>query len=377
VSPAGRVLLWLGVAAFLASTLFAAIASGEPTGILGFAGFPIVGAIILSSQPRNGLGWVLYAIGLMWVLSAPVSNLPVMSVVEPPVEAVGVALGWPGWGAIPLIGLLFPTGRIENRAGRILAGLLIGYVALATVMSVVAPGPLGITQRPNPLGVDALDTVADIVLGPVGSVFFVSVIVGIIVDLAIRWRRSVGTARLQYRWLVFSLAVVVIVVAISGLLNQVYRGEEWVLYVSMVLGAVTNLIPISIGIAITRHGLYEIGRVVSRTVAFAVVTLVVVGVYAGVVTSVSLLLPQQSTIAVAVATLIAAAVFLPVLRRVQRAVERRFDRERYDAQKVVEEFGGHLRTAVDPDATAPDLVAAVERTLQPRSVGVWARGGAR
>jgi len=107
------------------------------------------------------------------------------------------------------------------------------------------------------------------------------------------------------------------------------------------------------------------------------VTASVIGTYALVVTSISRLLPVSSALAVATATLTAAAVFRPVLRRVQEAVDRRFNRERYDAQRVVDAFGARLRGETDPDAAAADLVAAVGRALQPAAVGLWVRGGAR
>lgn len=372
-----RLLLWLGVAAFFVTAIFTAIVTGDLTAILGFPMFPIVGAIILSSRPGNAVGWVLYAIGLAWVLTGPLSAGIVTTTLPPWVEAVVVPLlSWFGWGLIPLIGAVFPTGRIETRLGRLSSLALVVFLGIATLATMVSPTN-STSGRPNPLSVPALYGAVEVILGPVGILFFLLGVVGIVVDLALRWRRSTGARRLQYRWLVFGLTVAIATVAASGLLHLLFPDDAWVNLVTPVLLVVVNLIPISIGIAVTRHGLYEIGSVVSRTVAFAIVTVVVVGVYAGVVTSVSLLLPEQSTIAVAAATLIAAAVFLPVLRRVQRAVERRFDRERYDAQEVVEQFGGRLRTAVDPDATAPDLVAAVERTLQPRSVGVWTTGGSR
>jgi len=372
-----RLLLWLGVAAFFVTATFTAIATGDLTAILGFPMFPIVGAIILSSRPGNAVGWILYAIGLAWVLTGPLSAGIVSTSLPPWVEAVVVPLlSWFGWGLIPLIGTVFPTGRIETRLGRLSSLALVVFLGIATLATMVSPTN-STSGRPNPLSVPVLYGAAEVFLGPVGILFFLLGVVGIVVDLALRWRRSTGARRLQYRWLVFGLTVAIVTVAVSGLLHLLFPDDAWVDQVTPVFMVVVNLIPISIGIAVTRHGLYEIGSVVSRTVAFAVVTVVVVAVYAGVVTSVSLLLPEQSTIAVAAATLIAAAVFLPVLRQVQRAVERRFDRERYDAQKVVDEFGGRLRTSVDPDATAPDLVAAVERTLQPRSVGVWTTGGTR
>jgi hypothetical protein len=132
-----------------------------------------------------------------------------------------------------------------------------------------------------------------------------------------------------------------------------------------------SLIPIAIAVAVLRYGLYGIDRIISRTVSYAIVTIVIVGVYVGFVLGIGALLPQANSVGVAIAALAAAAVFLPLLRVVQRRLDRRFDRQRYDAEQVVEAFGARLRNAVDPEATVPDLVSAVERALQPTSLGVW------
>jgi hypothetical protein len=176
---------------------------------------------------------------------------------------------------------------------------------------------------------------------------------------------------------VFGLVGVIAVGTVAAIALDVAPGPLANVLNDVVATVALNLIPISIGIAITRHGLYEIDRIVSRTVAYAAVTLLVVGVYAAVVTSATVLAPGLPSAGVAVATLAAAALFLPALRAIQRVVDRRFDRERYDAQNVVETFGEHLRTEIDPATTTTSLIAAVDRTLQPTAVGVWASRGHR
>jgi hypothetical protein len=376
---ARRVLLWLGVVLFFVTSVWAALNGyGDSTGLAGFSAFPVVGAIILTSRPGNGVGRLLYAIGVFWTLSALAVNDNVLLAGPSWLEPLLTASGWPGWGAIPLIGVLFPTGRIETRAGRVLTGVVVGYVSLAALATLFeSTRPLMISGRVNVFAWPAAQPVIDVVLGPLGILVFVGAVLGILIDLTMRWRRSSGTTRLQYRWLVWGLSLVVLVVAASGLLNLFFGGEPWVSAVTGSLVVTINLIPISIGVAVTRHGLYEIGRVISRTVSYAVVTLLVVGVYALVVVSLTGLLPSLPSVGVALATLVAAALFLPVLRFVQRWVDRRFDRERYDAVLVVDAFGEHLRTDVTPDSTAGELVQAVEQTLQPASVGLWTVGGNR
>ncbi len=363
-----------------------AIGYGAVTGLLGFSGFPIVGAIILMSRPRNGVGWYLYGVGIVWGLSAALALaggfadtggwVGVDGVATGPAwaEAVQAALGWPAWVLLPVIGLIFPTGRVETRVGRVLFWLLVAFAVVAACADAVRGDPLPVSGRPNPLAVPALSGLSDVVTGPAGVLFFLLVILGVVADLAVRWRRSTGARRLQYRWLVFGLVSTIAIVAVSGALNAAFPGQVWVELFSAIAVVSTNLIPVSIGIAVTRHGLYEIGRVVSRTVSYAIVTALVVGIYVGAVTSTTWLLPGLPALGVAVATLVAAALFLPVLRFVQRRIDRRFDREHFDAQKTVEEFGERLRTGTDPSTSAVDLLDAIERTLQPRTLGIWTTG---
>jgi len=349
------VLIWLGVAVFFAANSWSLLRSGEYTGLVGFAAFPIVGAIILGSRRGNGVGWLLYLLGMVWVFTSLFASDPTLSSRPTLLDYLGIFAGWYGWGCIPLIGLLFPTGRIETVAGRVLAVVLVGYSTLAAAATVLEP--------------------LSPVIGLPGIAVFVGAIIGIVVDLAIRWRRSSGVRRLQYRWLVWALALVVVCVSASGLLNLFLRDQTWVAVVSAVVAVTTNLIPIAIGIAITRHGLYEIGQVVSRTVSYAIVSLLVIGLYALIVTSATSLVPNLPAVGVALATLASAALFLPALRRVQHGIDRRFDRERYDAELVVDNFGERLRSSPDPGTSASDLIEAVETTLQPAAVGLWRSGG--
>ncbi len=348
----GRVALWLGVAAFFAANIWDTFWLGQPTGLVGFAAFPVVGAWILTSRPRNAIGWLLYVIGFIWTISGSLLNPVVLAHLPAAVEAIGLGVSWPAWTFLPLIGAVFPTGRFESRLGRVSAAVVLGFSFLGGVASAMSAS-LGTQQtgRANPLALPAIQPVVDTILGPVGIIVFVAGIVGIIVDVAIRWRRSTDAVRLQYRWLFLGLTLTVVCVASSGLANVFFGDQEWVAVYSGISSLSTNLIPITILIAVTRHGLYSIGRVVSRTVSYAVVTLLAVGVYASIVTSVTLLLPNLPSIGVALATLAAAALFLPVLRWVQRRLDRRFDRERYNAQAVVDGFGEHLRTDVTPDST--------------------------
>lgn len=361
-----RGLIWATVVGFVAVGVFS-LSRGNSDWV-SFAGFPVVGAIILTSRPGHGVGRFLVVVGLYWTLTGWVN--PDLAALPAHLEAVSLTLPWPGWMALPLIGLLFPTGRIETRLGRILVRSLVPFAALCTVIALVDPRPLP-SGRPNPFGLSVAQTAGELLLGPVFFVPFLVVILGVLVDLLVRLKASSGPRRLQYRWLFFGLATAIATVAIAGAVNAYLPGTMLAWAVTALSAVGINLIPVSIAIAITRHGLYEIGRVISRTVSYAVVTAAAIGSYAVVVTAISQLFGGQSSFAVAAATLAAAAVLLPALRLAQRVVDRRFDRERYDAAQVVDAFGTKLRATVEPDRTSDDLVEAVEQTLQPTSVGLW------
>jgi hypothetical protein len=133
------------------------------------------------------------------------------------------------------------------------------------------------------------------------------------------------------------------------------------------------LIPVSIGVAVLRYRLYDIDRIISRTLAYLAVTAVVLAVYAGVIALTTRLLPVTSAFSVAAATLAAAAVFRPALRKVQTAVDHRFNRARFDASRASEEFGAQLRHEVNPYAISADLIGVINRTLQPAAVHLWLR----
>ncbi len=386
MSPRGgavrRTALWSGVVAFFVATGWQAITTGSLTGLLGFSGFAVVGAVVLSPRPGNGVGWHLYGIGLLWTTSSLLTiagGLPgegELAAGASPGAAwvetiISGLLAWPTWVMLPLIGLLFPTGRVETRVGRVMGWQLVIFAVLAGVATSVQSGALPQTGRENPWGVPALDPVGAIITGAPGTFWFVALIIGVIVDLALRWRRATEVSRLQYRWLFFGLTVAILAVACAGVGNALFAGELWVEIWSGMSILAINLIPVSIGIAVTRHGLYEIGRVISRTVSYVIVTLAVVGVYVGVVASVSALVPDLPTVGVAIATLIAAALALPALRAVQRVVDRRFDRERYDAQALVEHYGERLRTGADPESNTRDLLDVVDRALRPTAIALW------
>jgi hypothetical protein len=370
VIAVGHGLLWLGVAAFMAVGILNTVIAGDPTSLISFSGFPIVGALILSAQPRNGIGWLLYGLGLLWTVGG-VLNLVSRAVGSPQLEAISTSTGWLVWGFMPLIGLFFPTGTVRTSFGRVLLGaavVVIGLAATATLLD----DPLA-SGRMNPLAVTGLASFVELYNSVLVYPLFFGVVVGVVIDIAVRWRRAASVERLQYRWLVFALVVVLIDIVAVGILSARLPDDSTWFAVFGILGAVVNLIPVSIYVAISRHGLYDIGRVISRTISYAIILVIVVSLYAGLVVGIGSLVPAGNPIPVAIATLIVASVFLPLLRWLQRGLDRRFDRARYDAQAVVDAFGDRLQTEMDPDTIAPELLTTLDRTFQPASIGMWTR----
>jgi hypothetical protein len=182
---------------------------------------------------------------------------------------------------------------------------------------------------------------------------------------AASWRRSSGERRQQLKWLLAGSAT-----GLIGVMLAVTLGNSSGLWGLVGFLAITAL-PVSMGVAILKYRLYDIDRIISRTLAYAIVTGLLAGVYAGLVLLTTQVRHFQTSVAVAVSTLIAAALFNPLRRRVQRAVDRRFNRARYDADQAVAAFAGRLKDAVDLEAVRDDLASVVHQALEPVNVSLW------
>lgn len=322
----------------------------------------LVGVRIVAHAPRHGVGWLLLTISLALALSAFGGPTTVNLAAELPAWLLHLtAASWfvTGGGLILLL-MVMPTGRLLSPVWRVpLVSLGIGLVVVAAA-GLTAPTmePSGV---PNPWALPAVHGVADPLLRTVSPVFLLIGAVGGVAALTVRYRRAVGADRLQLKWLLFGGALFV--------------GAQ-VTGMAALTGVGFAAVPICCGIAIVRHGLFDIDRVISRTVAYALMTAVLVGMYAlGVVSLRAVLAPlaPDSDVAVAGSTLVVAALFRPVRRHVQALVDRRFHRARYDAQQAAEQFGQRLRDEVDLDQVAAELAVVASRTVAPALVGVWLR----
>ncbi len=332
-----------------------------------------VGWLLAWKRPRHPLGWLLLAVPGLFMLQIPAQLIGDALHTSAPGLAALAYLATDDWTWVPPVGLLFtqiplrfPTGTLPSRRWRWFSWYTIASIVVTSAL--IATRPANVARGiPNPIHLDWTATELLVLTFFVFGALLAPSFVGSIASLFVRYRRADTVERAQLRWVFWAACIPVVLLILNWVLPAAID------FVSSFLLVTYALIPIAIVVAVMRYGLYGIDRIISRTVSYAIVTIVIVAVYIGIVFGISALLPQANTVGVALATLAAAAIFLPLLHRVQGWVDRRFDRQRYDAEQVVEAFGVRLRSAVDPEATVPDLVAAVERTLQPTALGVWSR----
>jgi hypothetical protein len=333
-------------------------------GIVFIGAFATVGALLAWKRPGNPIGWLLSAIGLTFA----VTGFGVFLADLPRMLALVHWLGFLyllGFGLCVFVVLLFPSGHLPSRRWRPVAWA--GGAGVAGWVLGCAFAPTIITSSPttrNPVGAT----------GPAGDIFKLMALGGAgliaasglaaIMSLVFRYRRAGTAERAQLRWLVYAAVVIVVAeiisvpIASTNLQNAISSGA-------------IALVPMAIGIAVLRYRLYDIDRVISRTVAYAIVTGLLVGIYAGLVLLATHVLGLHTPVAVAAATLAAAALFAPVRRRVQQVVDRRFNRVRYDGELMVEEFAAGLKDAVDLETVRAHLTGVVNQALEPAHVSVW------
>jgi hypothetical protein len=346
------------------------LAIGVPMGAVGF--------LVARRQPRNPIGWLLLVVpaGVLASIDAgPYSVLVYRDGHHLPFGAAALLLQsayfFVLFIALPLVLLLFPDGTLPSPRWRWVLWcyltLSIGLVAAAYASVLVAGLRIdatgGVAAIDHPSGPTAWLAYSGAIFLPLAAFWLVFV-----ARLALSWRRASGDRREQLKWLMTGCAAAVAGFIVSNLVPVLDPAGTSV--------GVGLVLPVCLGVAILRYRLYDIDRIISRTLAYAVVTAVLAGLYAGLVLLATQVLDLASQIAVAAATLAAAALFNPLRRRVQHRVDRRFNRARYDADNTVSAFAARLQDATDPDAVRSDLVRTVYGALEPASVSVWIPGGA-
>jgi hypothetical protein len=341
-------------------------------GALGFAGIPVVGALIASRLPGNPYGWLWCATGLASAVAGIGRPL------------VGAA-GWPSWvawvleatGFVSLISLLifvfllFPDGRLPTRRWRWVARAAVLGPVLLMIMVLFIDNP----DRPTEATPWALEGTAGRNLGQAAEVALFSMLGVVLVamsSLVFRFRVAGPVERRQLTWFLYATAVNAVILLLDSLLGVLPP----TLVTATVSAAGFALLPVAVGVAVLKYRLYEIDRIVSRTVSYGLLSAGLVALYLLVVALLRPLLEPltgSSALAVAGSTLAVAAVFHPARHRLQAAVDRRFDRARYDATRAVEAFAARLRDQVDLDEIAAGLRDTVSATVAPGRVAVWLR----
>jgi hypothetical protein len=273
-------------------------------------------------------------------------------------------------GLLPLVILVFPDGRLPSPRWR---WMLRGYLVIAVAYMVVLAQLSVYAVGQHRTQVDAGGQLAlahhsyQVVYAPVTLIFFAMWLLAFGYQI-VSWRRAAGEPRQQRSWLMAGAAAALLSFAAAAALGAGHG--TWRTLSDIAVVGVAAL-PAGMGVAILKYRLYEIDRIISRTLAYAIVTGLLVGVYAGLVLLARQVLPVDSPVAVAGSTLAAAALFTPVRRRVQRVVDRRFNRVRYDADRMVEAFAARLKDAMDLDTVRADLAGAVNQALEPAHLTVW------
>jgi hypothetical protein len=337
-----------------------------------------VGAVLASRRPRHPVGWLLLGFALSLTASGVISSYVTYGLLARPgalPAAHVVARYYPVTGAVALgllslVLLLTPTGSLPSARWRWWAVITAATpVALVFVVPVV-PGRLDpqLLVASSPFSDRALGGVV-LVVTRVALVVTALAVVVAAGSLVLRFRRAQGVERQQLRWvalgaalMVLAVPVVLAPVALESPILVEWAPPVWVV-----------VLPVAVGAAILRYRLYDLDRIISRTVAYGLLTLLLGGGYALVVLGLSQLLERDSPLVVVAATLAVAAVFQPARRRVQAVVDRRFNRRRHDTARLVEGFGIRLRHQVDLDTLTADLLQVVDQTMQPTQTSLWLR----
>jgi len=355
-----------------------------------FAPFGVVGFVVAWRRPRNPLGWCLVGMAIAGSLSGDGSFY---AVADYRLRHGTLPLGWvamlaqPGWAiaiaVIPLALLLFPDGKLAFPRLRWVLWLYLAFgllwigSAYGITLDVIVRHDIRVDPGGNlialgdsassPAWWNVVQNVSLVVVAPITLLLSLA-------GQVVSYRHSSGERRQQLKWLLGGFGV-----GLAGVVLAIGLGSApgWWKVAGHVAILSIFAVPVSMGVAILKYRLYDIDRIISRTLAYAIITGLLVGIYAGLVLLATEVVGLHSSVAVAVSTLAAAALFSPLRRRVQRLVDRRFNRARYDADQTVAAFAAQLKDAVDLDSVRDNLAAVVQTALEPAHVSLWIRADER
>jgi hypothetical protein len=385
--------MWVALAIVIPAGLLVSVMAGDGTALVYFGSYASVGAYLAARRPSSPIGWLLLLTGFGLAMSSVVVQTPLAELTAGALDDIDALRAWmnaSGW-AVAFLGLVglaltFPEGHLPPGRWRQIAQMTIGTSMVLVALICLHP-TINVSAVAGPAGVDVANPYALAPGHPVWEripsagealypLFFLLVLVAL-TGLVSRARAATGIARLQYRWFVAGVAVVALALAVWAIATFILLLPANGLTLTLVV-LLSPTIPLAVAIAVLRYRLFAIDRLISRTVSWALVTGGLVAVFGGLVIGLQILLPdvtQGETLAVAVSTLAAFAVFQPLRRRTQIAVDRRFDRARYDQQRTVDAFAGRIRDEVDLATLRHDLEATTEDAVRPAAASVWMRSG--
>jgi hypothetical protein len=340
--------------------------------------FAVVGGLVASRQPRNSVGWLLVAVAVCMTVRLVGEGYAIYALITAPGSLPGGLYGawvqWSWFGVVAILAiflpLYFPTGRLLSPRWRPVLWLGIAYLSTAVVSNALQPGPTvwleGVRPARNPVVyLPAVKPLLDVI--GVAGLCLLPGVGGAIAALVVRFRRSRGIERQQLKWFTYAAALAPLPFLVYEVVPDAF---------GLLLAVTLPLVPISVGIAILRYRLYEIDRIINRTLVYGLLTAILgLGYAAGSLVSILVVGVGSGPPSwlVAAATLAAAAVFRPARRRIQTAVDRRFNRRRYDAAMTIQAFSTRLRDEIDMDTLSTELRAVVDQTMEPTRVSLWLR----
>jgi hypothetical protein len=351
---------------------------------LGWGAYPTVGAVIVARRPGNRIGWLCCAVGLLLGPAFFGQDYAWYALVhEQGTVPGGLAMAWVGlwpWyvvlGLLSFVLLLFPSGHLPSNRWRPVAWVGAAATACLGLSAAFKPRPLeglGLGDLTNPLGIHGAEAIFNVLEMAVLAIGLVAVLA--VASMIGRFRRAHGDERQQLKWFAAAAALSVLVWAAfvaTGVADRAPTAVQTVL-----VGTWLWAVPVAIGVAVLRYRLYDIDRIINRTVVYGLLTALLGIVYAGAVLVSGQLFGGAAgnppSLAVAGATLAVAALFQPARRRIQRAVDRRFNRRRYDLAKTIQAFSTRLSDEVDLDTLSAELVAVAAQTMEPTMISLWLR----
>jgi hypothetical protein len=340
-----------------------------------------VGAVLASRRPHHPVGWLLLALGLAVTASGVADGYARYGLLARPsalpaarwVATYSPATLYLAFVCIGFVLLLTPSGSLPSPRwrwwARLAAAAPVGFLlALGVGPGLVIPP---YDEVIDPVSVPALASAVTAVIAVSFTIAIGSLAVGAW-SLVVRFRRARGSERQQLRWVAFAAALTVPPAAVV-LFSVVVVDTKATVVLLVALGVCMALLPLAIGAAVLRYRLYDLDRLISRALAYGLLTLLLAGGYAALVLGLGQLLGQDSSLVVAAATLAVAAVFQPARRRIQQVVDRRFNRRRHDAAQTIATFSTRLRDQVDLTTLTSELLAVVDQTMQPTRASLWLR----